>query len=336
MIRTSFLIAAIVAFLVTMMSGFILIPALRRLKFGQTILEEGPSWHKAKQGTPTMGGVMFVLGIIVAVTAGLYVLREAVPEETMQMLSDDSLSLAITLFSCLAFGAVGFIDDYIKVVKKRNLGLKARYKIIMQVVIAGTFLALQSSIGHISTWIDIPFIGIIDIGYFYYPITFLGIIFLVNAVNLTDGIDGLCSSVTFIVAVGFIVLSLTANYLTNALFASALAGGCVGFLFWNFYPAKVFMGDTGSMFLGGAVVGMAWAINRPEILVLMGALYIIEALSVVIQVSYFKITKGKRIFKMSPIHHHFEMSDWSEVKIVTVFSIVTIGFVYLSYLYYLG
>ncbi len=336
MIRTSFLVAAIVAFLITMISGFVLIPALRRLKFGQTILEEGPSWHKAKQGTPTMGGVMFVLGIIFALSSGYYILQNAVPEETIQILSDQTLSLGITVFSALAFGAVGFIDDYIKVVKKRNLGLKARYKIVMQVIIASAFLIMQSAIGHISTWIDIPFVGIIDIGHFYYPITFLGIIFLVNAVNLTDGIDGLCSSITFIVAIGFLVLSLTANYFANALFASALAGGCVGFLFWNFYPAKVFMGDTGSMFLGGAVVGMAWAINRPEILVLMGALYIIEAMSVVIQVSYFKITKGKRIFKMSPIHHHFEMSGWSEVKIVTAFSIVTVLFVYLSYIYYIG
>ncbi len=333
MIRTSFLIAALVAFLATVLSGFILIPALRRLKFGQTILEEGPSWHKQKQGTPTMGGVMFVLGIFIAVTTGLYILRDAVPQEAMQDLGDQSLSLALTLFSAFAFGAVGFVDDYIKVVKKRNLGLKARYKIVAQVIIATAFLYLQTMIGHVSTWIDIPFMGIIDIGHFYYPLTFLGIIFLVNAVNLTDGIDGLCSSITFIVALGFMLISLTFNLYANALFSAALAGGCVGFLFWNFYPAKVFMGDTGSMFLGGAVVGMAWAINRPEILVLMGALYIIEAMSVVIQVSYFKITKGKRIFKMSPIHHHFEMSGWSEVKIVTVFSLVTLGFVYLGCLY---
>ncbi len=337
MIRTSFLIAALVAFLITMLSGFFLIPALRRLKFGQTILEEGPSWHKEKQGTPTMGGVMFILGIIVAVTVGLYILREAMPEELMQTLSDQSLSLGITIFSSLAYGLVGFVDDYVKVVKKRNLGLKARYKIVAQVIITAVFLGLQSLVGHISTWVDIPFIGIYDIGYFYYPLMFLGIIFLVNAVNLTDGIDGLCSSITFIVAIGFMVISLSYSFFANALFSSALAGGCVGFLFWNFYPAKVFMGDTGSMFLGGAVVGMAWAINRPEILVLMGALYIVEAMSVVIQVSYFKITKGKRIFKMSPIHHHFEMSGWSEVKIVTVFSFVTTMFVYLAYLYmYLG
>ncbi len=333
MIRTSFLIAALVAFLATVLSGFILIPALRRLKFGQTILEEGPSWHKQKQGTPTMGGVMFVLGIFIAVTIGFSMLNSAAPQEAMQDLGDQSLSLAVTLFSAFAFGGVGFVDDYVKVVKKRNLGLKARYKIIAQVIIAAVFLLMQSAIGHVSTWIDIPFYGILDIGHFYYPLAFLGIIFLVNAVNLTDGIDGLCSSITFIVALGFMFISLTFSLYVNAIFSAALAGGCVGFLFWNFYPAKVFMGDTGSMFLGGAVVGMAWAINRPEILALMGALYIIEALSVVIQVSYFKITKGKRIFKMSPIHHHFEMSGWSEVKIVTVFSLITAGFVFLACIY---
>ncbi len=337
MIRASFLVSAGAAFIITMVSGFFLIPMLKRLKFGQTIKEIGPTWHQEKQGTPTMGGVMFALGIFIAVIIGVALIYIDMANEAIFRFDEQLLTLALTLFSAFGFGAVGFIDDYIKVVKKRNLGLKARYKIIMQIGITAVFLLSQGLIGNINTLVNIPFIGRLEIGYFYYPLMFLGVIFIVNAVNLTDGIDGLCSSVTFVSAIGFMVISLTYSYYTNALFAAALAGGCVGFLFWNFYPAKVFMGDTGSMFLGGAVVGMAWAINTPEVLVLIGAIYAAEALSVVIQVSYFKITKGKRIFKMSPIHHHFEMSGWSEVKIVVVFTAVASVFAYLAYLYmYLG
>lgn len=333
MIRFSFLITAFIAFIITALSGYAIIPWLKRVKFGQTIKEIGPTWHQSKQGTPTMGGLMFALGTIVGICGGYYMLTAGAKELMGVLYTNQALSLVYSMLTALGFGAIGFIDDYIKVVKKRNLGLKASYKVAGQILITALFLVAQSTIGHISTLVHLPFFGAIELGVLYYPLVFIGIIFMVNAVNLTDGIDGLCSSVTFIVALGFMVISASYGFYTNALFAVALAGACGGFLAWNFYPAKVFMGDTGSMFLGGAVVAMAWAINRPEILILMGIIYTCEALSVVIQVTYFKLTHGKRIFKMSPIHHHFEMSGWSEVKIVGVFTSVAIVFAILSFLY---
>lgn len=323
MIRLSFLITGFLAFAVTAVSGFILVPWLKKVKFGQTIKEIGPTWHRAKQGTPTMGGLMFYIGVLAAVCAGLSMVNKELMAIMGLAYTGRMISLIISMVASLAYGLVGFADDYIKVVKKRNLGLKARYKIIFQIVITAFFLYRQRATGHVSTLIQLPFIPAFDIGMWYYPVAFLGIIFMVNAVNLTDGIDGLCSSVSFVSALGFMIISAAYGYYTNALFCIALAGGCAGFLAWNFYPAKVFMGDTGSMFLGGAVVSMAWAVNRPEILLFLGLIYIVEAMSVVIQVIYFKLTHGKRIFKMSPIHHHFEMSGWNEIKIVFVFTMVS-------------
>ena len=333
MVRISFLVATFAAFLITAVSGYVVIPWLRKLKYGQTINEIGPTWHQSKQGTPTMGGLMFVLGILAGVICGYSLLLTSEKTFMDQMYRTQNMSLLITMLTAMAFGAIGFVDDYIKVVKKRNLGLTEKQKLVLQFAVTVAFLLAQYMIGHINTAITIPWIGVVDLGYFYYPIVFAGITFMVNAVNLTDGIDGLCSSVTFIVALGFFMISASYGYYANSIFACALAGALAGFLVWNFYPAKVFMGDTGSMFLGGSVVAMAWAVNRPEVLVLIGIIYTIEALSVVIQVTYFKLTHGKRIFKMSPIHHHYEMSGWSEVKIVCVFSMVAIIFSGLAYLY---
>ncbi len=322
MLRLSYLVTGLLAFAVTAVCGFALIPFLKKLHFGQTIKEIGPTWHRPKQGTPTMGGFMFYLGVLVAVCRGVSLLWREERVYESPGFSSQIISLCLTLIFPLLYGLVGFADDYIKVIKKQNLGLKARFKIIFQAIITALFLFAQFYTGHVSTIIKLPFAGAFDISYRYYPLAFLGIIFMVNAVNLTDGIDGLCTSVTFAVSLGFLIISATYGYYTNTLFSVALAGACVGFLVWNFHPAKVFMGDTGSMFLGGAVVSMAWAVNRPEILIFMGLVYTIEALSVVIQVLYFKISHGKRIFKMSPIHHHFEMSGWSEEKIVIVFTAV--------------
>ena len=331
MVRISFLITGVLAFLITAVSGFLLIPWLKKLKFGQTIKEIGPTWHQTKQGTPTMGGLMFYMGSLIAMCAGLSMMMKELQTVSGVVYTNQIISLCISMATALGFGFIGFVDDYIKVVKKRNLGLKAAYKIFGQIFVTAAFLYGQYYIGHISTYIQIPFMSTgFELGYAYYVIAFLGIIFMVNAVNLTDGIDGLCSSVSFVVALGFMFISAAYGYYTNAIFAVALAGACAGFLAWNFYPAKVFMGDTGSMFLGGAVVAMAWAVNRPEILLFMGIIYTCEAMSVVIQVLYFKATHGKRIFKMSPIHHHYEMSGWSEVKIVTVFSIVRAVFALLG------
>ncbi|MBQ7902857.1 MAG: phospho-N-acetylmuramoyl-pentapeptide-transferase [Oscillospiraceae bacterium] len=335
MIRISFLITGLLAFAITAVSGFALIPWLKKVKFGQTIKEIGPTWHQTKQGTPTMGGLMFYCGSLIGVCAGFSLLLSELKTIAGVVYTNQVVSLCISMLTALGFGLIGFVDDYIKVVKKRNLGLKARYKIVGQIAVTAAFLYGQYVIGHINTTVTVPFTSFsVELGMLYYPIVFLGIIFMVNAVNLTDGIDGLCSSVSFVVALGFMVISAAYGFYTNALFAVAIAGACAGFLVWNFYPAKVFMGDTGSMFLGGAVVAMAWAINRPEIILLSCIIYTCEALSVVIQVLYFKATHGKRIFKMSPIHHHYEMSGWSEVKIVTVFTAVRAIFAVLSYFAY--
>jgi phospho-N-acetylmuramoyl-pentapeptide-transferase len=231
----------------------------------------------------------------------------------------------------LGMGFIGFVDDYIKVVKKQNLGLKARQKTLLQLLVIIIYLTALYLAGDTSTIVLIPFAGQLNLGWFYYPLVGIAIYFLVNAVNLTDGVDGLATSVTFVVGLGFMIICNILGYAGMSILALALAAGCLGFLIWNFHPAKVFMGDTGSMFLGGLVVALGMGIGFPVILVLIGIIYIIEALSVVLQVISFKMT-GKRIFKMSPIHHHFEMSGWSEVKIVVVFSAITALFALIAIL----
>ncbi|MEG1697983.1 MAG: phospho-N-acetylmuramoyl-pentapeptide-transferase [Oscillospiraceae bacterium] len=333
MARYALIIAAFTALGVTALSGCALVPWLKRLKYGQTIKEIGPTWHSDKNGTPTMGGLMFYFGSLLGVTAGYMAFAISAPDLLGSGWTHANLNLVIAIITSVAFGLVGFVDDYVKVIKKRNLGLRARVKIVFQVMITAAFLSSLHLNGSLSTVVTIPVLGVVDLGYFFYPIAFLFIIFLVNAVNLTDGIDGLASSITFVVMLGFMLISGLLGYTTIALFAAAIAGGCAGFLAWNFHPAKVFMGDTGSMFLGGAVVAVAFCIEKPELLLLLGIVYICEAASVVIQVTYFKLTHGKRIFKMTPIHHHFELCGWSEVKIVSVFSFVTVVFVVLGFVY---
>ncbi len=335
--RYALIVAGFSSLIITAVMGFVIIPALRKLKFGQTIKEIGPKWHSAKNGIPTMGGMMFYIGTLFGIVFGYTVLTMGATSVLGDLLSKNMVTLYIAVLTSLAFGAVGFLDDYIKVVKKRNLGLKAKYKIFAQIFITCAFLASLYLNNTITTIVNLPFFGLIEFGVFYYLISFFLIIGVVNAVNLTDGIDGLASSVTFIVMLGYIFISSVMGNVTSALFAAAVAGGCAGFLSWNFYPAKVFMGDTGSMFLGGTVVALGYAINRPEIIVIIGLLYICEALSVMLQVGYFKLTHGKRIFKMSPIHHHFEMCGYSEVKIVFGFSFFTVVCVALSCIYiYMG
>ncbi len=314
------ILTAVVAFGVTVLLGLLLIPVLRRLKFGQSILEEGPSWHKSKQGTPTMGGIMFIVGIVVAVVAG-YLLLAANGSAFKGTLELTQLFGGLVM--ALLFGLVGFIDDYIKVVKKRNLGLTAWQKIIGQVLVTALYLAALYAAGDRSTIINVPFLGQWDLGFLYYPILGILIVGIVNSVNLTDGIDGLCSSVTFVAAVFFMIVSAYVGQLGMSVLSTALAAGCVGFLVFNAHPAKVFMGDTGSLFLGGMVVALGFGMNMEFILFFAGFVYCCESLSVILQVISFKTT-GKRIFKMSPIHHHFEMSGFSENKIVLLFSGVTL------------
>lgn len=320
------IVTAAISFGLTAILGIFLIPYLRRLKYGQTIKEIGPTWHKSKQGTPTMGGIMFIAGILVACVAGFAILVSV--EKTVHTV--EAVKLFAGLGMAVGFGLMGYVDDYIKVVKKRNLGLRAREKLIIQFLLAVGYLYALWISGGLSTILQIPFVGQIDIGLFYYPFMVFIIVGVTNSVNLTDGVDGLASSVTFVVAIAFMMFTLKLQMQYMGIMAVALAAGCLGFLIWNFYPAKVFMGDTGSMFLGGMVVALAFGIDMPVILVLVGIIYLIETLSDIIQISSFKLT-GKRVFKMAPIHHHFEMSGYSEVKIVALFSAITAIFCVIAY-----
>lgn len=313
------LATAAVSFGVTAVLGAWMIPLLRRIHFGQNIKEIGPVWHKNKSGTPTMGGIMFIAGITAAAVAGGCMLHMDAGGQTGAL-----NRYFLGLFMALAFGFVGFLDDYISIVKKRNLGLRARTKSVMQVVIAALYLIGLYLMGNTSTIVPIPFLGQIDMGLWYYPFALFVIVGTDNAVNLTDGIDGLDASVTFVVAIGFMLVSALLMEPEMGLLATALAGGCLGFLLWNAHPAKVFMGDTGSLFLGGMVVALAFGLGQPMLLVFFGIIYVVETLSDIIQIGSYKLTH-KRVFKMAPIHHHFEMSGWSEKKIVAVFSLVTLA-----------
>lgn len=329
MISAWVLISAAISFFVTWAFGRKLIPYLHKLKYGQTILKIGPSWHKDKQGTPTMGGIMFIVGIFVATVICLplsYFLADKNQEPALMI-----LKIISGLIMALGYGLVGFLDDYIKVVKKRNLGLTAIQKLILQFLIAfGYLFAIYFAkrvygINNTTSTI-IPFLGRVNIGPLYWPIAAVLIVGVVNAVNLTDGIDGLNASVTFFAAIFFMIIAGFLNMLGISVVAGALIGGCFGFLLWNMHPAKVFMGDTGSLFLGGMVCMLAFTMDLPILLPIIGIIYIVEMFSVMLQVLYFKLSHGKRLFKMSPIHHHFEMSGWNEFKICLVFSFVTIIF----------
>lgn len=314
------MVVALTAFAIAAVTGIFLIPLLKKIHFGQTIYEKGPAWHKSKQGTPIMGGFMFIIGSAVAIAVGyaLYRFRSAdaaaLPDNTglYRLLA----GYGFALLNC----GIGFIDDYIKAVKKQNLGLKPKQKMVMQFVFSSAFLYALYLLGDHATTITFPIFGDVDFGIFYYPIMVLYLIFLTNAVNLTDGIDGLCGSVTVISSLSFVMLCAAMGMWEYSIFSMALAGACLGFLIWNLHPAKVFMGDTGSMFLGGSICAIGFAMHQHLLLALVAIVYVLEALSVVVQVCYFKATKGKRLFKMSPIHHHFEMCGFSEYKIVITFS----------------
>lgn len=313
------------AFAVTAAAGPVFIPWLRKLKFGQEIREEGPKWHQKKSGTPTMGGIMFIIGIAAAVLAVTIML--AMRGE----LNNTTAKGIIMLVVAMCFGAVGFIDDYIKVVKKRNLGLTAIQKLALQLLFAVIYVAAMYAIGTLKTELLIPFTDyVLTIPiWLYVPFLLFVVIGVVNAVNLTDGLDGLASSITTVVAIFFAVVAFIKFGETgNSMFAAATAGALIGFLLYNHYPAKVFMGDTGSLFLGAAVALMGIDLCMPVFLIIVGFVYFAETLSVIIQTTYFKYTKkkfgeGRRVFKMTPIHHHFEMCGWNEWKIVGVFTFVT-------------
>ena len=310
------------SFLVTVIVGIALIPALRRLHAGQTIRSDGPTWHLSKQGTPTMGGLMFITGITaMCVLGGLD-----------DIAAGDWRHIIILVFSLL-FGLIGFLDDYEKVKKKQNLGLTAWQKLVLQIAAAVVLVLLLRLEGHLSSNLYIPFFDVtVHVPYpLYVAFAVFIIVGCVNAVNITDGVDGLCVGVTTPVAVCYAAVAAAWGYGSVGLFGAALAGGLVGFLIFNFYPAKVFMGDTGSLFLGGAVCATAFALDMPLVLVPLGFIYIVETLSDIIQVTYFKLTHGKRIFKMAPIHHHLEISGWGERRIFTVFTAVSAALAALTF-----
>lgn len=312
--------AALAGFVITAAAGWLLIPALRRLHFGQTIREDGPTWHNKKQGTPTMGGLCFILGILGSL--GLVYLTGIAGAQQGTVSLHQVQSVLLVLFLAFGSGLIGFLDDFIKVVMHRNLGLLAWQKLVLQFAVTFGFLFGLHKLGLLTPVIGLPGGGTLNLGLAYYPIAFFGIIFLVNAVNLTDGLDGLCTSVTFVSMLGYLLGASLLGFFHVSVVAAAVAGACAGFLVWNFYPAKVFMGDTGSMFFGGIVTGLAFIMARPELVLFFGIVYIWDAMTVVIQRVYFKLTHGKRIFKMTPIHHAFEMRGWKEVQIDAYFSLI--------------
>ena len=316
------LLAAVTAFVISAVVGWFLIPALRALHAGQSIKEIGPNWHKSKEGTPTMGGLMFIVAIIAAVLIFGW-----------QDISQGSWQALFVLGFALVCGAIGFVDDYAKIRHHENTGLTAGWKFLLQLAAAIAFLALLRWSGHLTPNLYIPFVNLslpLPWGVYLVFAAFV-MVGCVNAVNLTDGLDGLAGSVTLAVAVFFVALAKWWDFGAIGIFAGALAGGLLGFLVYNFHPAKVFMGDTGSLFLGGAVCGMAFALDVPLALVFVGVVYIAETMSDIIQVGYFKLTHGKRIFRMAPLHHHLELGGWSEVRIVLIFTGITIAFCLLAF-----
>jgi len=305
------LLPLFVAFFITVTFAPVFIPWLKKLKFGQEILEIGPNWHKVKEGTPTMGGIMFILGITIAVVVMLIIKFD--------------IKLLMMLLISVGFGVIGFTDDYIKVVKKRNLGLTARQKFALQMILSIIYVVVLKETGNLDNNIIIPFVKkTITMPWWLNIAVILFVVTgTVNAVNLTDGIDGLATSITIAVSIFFWVAGAMMQNISSVWFSLALIGGLMAFLMFNKHPAKVFMGDTGSLFLGGSLSVLAIGMKMPLILVIVGFVYLFETLSVIIQVTSFKLRK-KRVFKMTPIHHHFEMCGWKETKIVTVFTSVTV------------
>ena len=305
------ILSIIPVYVIALIAGWLIIPWLRAMKAGQTIREIGPTWHASKAGTPAMGGLIFILASAIGTLALCLIFK--------------SWTAMLIFGFALIFGAIGFLDDFFKVKKKQNLGLNALQKILLQLAASALYLYLLYRAGHLTASLWIPFTAIrwsIPI-WVYIAFAVFVIVGTVNAVNLTDGVDGLATGVTIPVMIFFLVTAFARLKGEIAIFPAALLGGLFGFLCYNFHPAKTFMGDTGSLFLGGAVCGLAFALDMPLILILVGFVYIVETVSVIMQVTYFKLTHGKRIFKMTPIHHHFELCHWSEVKIWVVFTAVS-------------
>lgn len=296
----------VTAFIVCAMIGPVMIPYLHKLKFGQSIRECGPASHMKKSGTPTMGGLMMLFALLVALLWG-----EWTPP------------LLIAFLLTFGHALIGFLDDYIKVVMKRNLGLTAKQKFFLQFILAGAYVFFaETHLQHMSLWLPLANVEF-DLGWGYYILAFLLLVGTTNAVNLTDGLDGLASFVTLPVSLSFAVIAFIMGMYEISAFALGITGACLGFLLFNRHPAQVFMGDTGSLALGGAVAALALLTHTELLLVIIGGVYVAEALSVIIQVGYFRLTHGKRFFRMAPLHHHFELGGWNEVRVVRVFTFVS-------------
>lgn len=312
----------LLSFLLATLLGKWMIPELQKLHFGQTIREEGPAWHQSKQGTPTMGGLIFILSTVAATVFAILFSHFFTSEKLLAGTPLSLIKLFGALFLALCCGIIGFADDYIKVAKKRNLGLTAKQKLFFQLLVSLVFALMLYFSG--ATGCYVPFFGRVQFGIWYVPFCVFVILAMSNATNLTDGVDGLCGSVSFVATLPFVAIAGIFSAFGVGLLSVAFAGALAGFLVWNLHPARVFMGDTGSLFIGGLITGIAFALDVPFLLIPIGIIYIFENLSVILQVAYFKITKGKRLFKMSPLHHHFELCGWSENKIVVIFSLVTL------------
>ena len=318
-----FAIVLVSSFILTAILSHFIIPILRKKHIGQSIRAEGPSWHQGKAGTPTMGGICFIIAMIVvgAVMAIVCVKRDG----------EDMLPFAMAMLLALLDGIIGLFDDYCKLLKKQNEGLKAHQKFFLQCLTAAAYVYVMKLLDYVDTSVHIPFTNIeVELGIIYYVFAMLTIVGMVNSVNLTDGLDGLASSITFVVAAFFSIVAFTLLNTSLAIFGGLIVGAMVGFLLFNRHPAKVFMGDTGSLFLGGAVTGAAFMINEPLIIFIAGGVYLFEVISVMLQVWSFK-TRSKRIFLMTPVHHHLERRGWSENKIVIVFSLITAALCVVAY-----
>ncbi len=325
----TFAAVAVGIFLLTVLTERILIPILRARKLGQKILDIGPRWHKSKEGTPTMGGIGFILPTLL-VMAVFFIVR------AVQGRSAEYIPLAVTLAYAVANGAVGFVDDYCKLIKKQNEGLKWWQKLILQTALAAGYVAVMCYTGFMSTSVPIPFYPpflsyIPNYGWIFYPLAVIVLVGVVNGGNITDGIDGLASSVTGVIGIFFAVWAFLTLDEQLSLTSAILIGASLGFLIYNFYPARVFMGDTGSLFFGALVIGSAFMNGNPIVGLIVSAVFILEMLSSFLQVAWFKISGGKRLFKMAPIHHHFEKCGWSEIKIVAVFSAVAAIFCLIAF-----
>ena len=321
----TFVLVTVGVFALTALAERILIPILRSHKAGQKILDIGPRWHKSKEGTPIMGGIGFILAILAVVA--LFFVYVAIKGEATKY-----IPLALTIAFAVSNGAIGFVDDYCKLIKKQNEGLTRKQKLVLQFAIIAGYLCVMGYTGNLPNEIVIPLINLPIRGALWYILAAILTVGVVNGANFTDGLDGLASTVTYVIGIFFAIFAFYAKDTGLSVVGGAIIGATLGFLLYNIHPAKVFMGDTGSLFLGAIVMGTLFQMQEPLLLFLVCAVYIFELLSTVLQILYFKATHGKRLFKMAPIHHHFEKCGWSENKIVIVFALVQFAFCALAFI----